>query len=75
MFLSTALTFLALVVSQVLASNNTNSTNPSRYVRAPIYRQGPANDPGSGYYWIDLGFGHYTAQCIVDSGILAMAQS
>jgi hypothetical protein len=26
------------------------------------------NDPSSGYYWIDLGFGNYTASCIVDCG-------
>ena len=74
MFLSTALTLLALATSQVLAlvTNSTNNTtsNPSRYVQVPIYRQGPVNDPASGYYWIDLGFGNYTASCIVDSGKL-----
>ena len=69
--LFTPVLFGAAIVTIVLAdgnSTNTTTSNPSRYVRAPIYRQGPVNNPQTGYYWIDLGFGTYTASCIVDSG-------
>ena len=73
--LFTTVLFGAAIAVTVLADagNSTNGTttseNPSRFVRAPIYRQGPVNDPQSGYYWIDLEFGTYTASCIVDSGM------
>ena len=72
--LFTTVLFGAAIAVTVLAdvgnsTNGTTNANPSRYVRAPIYRQGPVNDPQSGYYWIDLEFGTYTASCIVDSGM------
>jgi hypothetical protein len=72
MLFTTVLFGVAVVAGTVIAAGNgtnTTTSNPSRYVRAPIYRRGPVNNPQTGYYWIDLGFGKYTASCIVDSGI------
>jgi hypothetical protein len=68
------LPFLIVILSQLASAdnvanlNNTSDYNPSRYVRAPIYRKGAASNSGVGYYWINLGFGNYTASVIVDSG-------
>jgi hypothetical protein len=71
MFFTKVVALIACAVTSVVALNATysNSTNPSRYLQASIYRQGPANNPAVGYYWITLCFGRYPAQVIVDSGI------
>jgi hypothetical protein len=59
---------LSTHVLAVISPNISGQVNPNRYMRAPIRRDGPVNDPSSGYYWIDLGFGEYTVPVIVDSG-------
>jgi hypothetical protein len=50
---------------------NVTTSNPQKYVRAPIFREAVyAGNAQYGYYWIQLGFGEppYTASVIVDSG-------
>ena len=59
---------LAALATTTLAIGNSTTSNPSRYVQAPIIRDGTPNDPMSGYYWINLGFGHFTVPVIVDTG-------
>ena len=70
-------TLFALVafVTRVLGQDNATTSNPSRYVQAPIYRDGEANNPLQGYYWIKLGFGPYTVGVIVDSGWIALVST
>jgi len=67
MFLRSSFSLLALATA-AFAAVNTTTSNPNRYLQAPIYRNGEANNPIQGYYWIDLGFGPYTVPVIVDSG-------
>lgn len=61
---------LVALATTAAAIENSTTSNPSRYVQAPIIRDGTPNDPMTGYYWINLGFGHFTVPVIVDTGNL-----
>jgi hypothetical protein len=70
---STAITAACALLAGCASSTplNLTTSNPQKYVRAPIFREAEfAGNAQYGYYWISLGFGEppYTATVIVDSG-------